>query len=74
MELEMEEAPLALIGDYFNEWSLDSAYLSGLYLAEYWITKFKDKMQQQKAKKKGLSDKTDRLRPLRSASRISTEQ
>lgn len=42
MELEMEEAPLAIVGDYFNEWSLDAAYLSGLYLAEYWIEKFKE--------------------------------
>lgn len=43
MEVEIDDAPFALIGDYFNEYSLDSAYLSGLYLADYWISKFKEK-------------------------------
>lgn len=40
MELEMEEAPLALVGDYFNGNSAESAYISGLRLAEYWIEKY----------------------------------
>ncbi len=46
MELEMDEAPLALVGDYFNEWSVESAYLSGSYLADYWIEKFKEENKQ----------------------------
>lgn len=40
MELEMEEAPLALIGDYFKGNSAEAAYLSGYYLADYWINKY----------------------------------
>lgn len=40
MELEMDEAPLALIGDYFNGISLESAFESGYNLAEYWINKY----------------------------------
>lgn len=40
MELEMEEAPLALIGDYFKGNSAEAAYLSGTNLADYWINKF----------------------------------
>lgn len=39
MELEMEEAPLALIGDYLGGTSLDNAFVSGYTLAEYWIKK-----------------------------------
>jgi len=39
MELEMEEAPLALIGDYLKGNSAESAYVSGKNLAEYWIEK-----------------------------------
>lgn len=46
MELEMKEAPLALVGDYFEEWSVDAAYLSGLYLAEYWINKFEENKEE----------------------------
>lgn len=42
MEVEIDGAPFALVGDYFNNFSLDSAYLSGLYLADYWINKFKN--------------------------------
>lgn len=42
MELEMEEAPLALIGDYMSGNSIQSAYLSGYYLAEYWINKYSE--------------------------------
>ncbi len=40
MELEMEGAPLSLIGDYFGGTSLEDAYLSGYNLAEYWINKY----------------------------------
>ena len=40
MELEMEEAPLAIVGDYLGGNSVESAYLSGLRLAEYWNEKF----------------------------------
>lgn len=40
MELEMEEAPLALVGDYLGGATAESAYLSGLKLAEYWIQKY----------------------------------
>jgi renalase len=34
------DAPLALIGDYFNGTDAESAYLSGLALAEHWLNKF----------------------------------
>lgn len=40
MEMEMEEAPLALIGDYFTGNAAEASYVSGLRLAEYWIEKF----------------------------------
>ncbi len=40
MELEMEEAPLALIGDYMRGTSIQDAFLSGHKLAEYWIQKY----------------------------------
>ncbi|MDZ7693030.1 MAG: FAD-dependent oxidoreductase [Balneolaceae bacterium] len=40
MELEMEEAPLAIVGDYLGGNSVESAYLSGLRLAEYWNQKY----------------------------------
>ncbi|SHF41263.1 Predicted NAD/FAD-dependent oxidoreductase [Fodinibius roseus] len=42
MELEMIDAPLALIGNYFGNRSLENAYLSGYNLAEYWINKYSD--------------------------------
>jgi len=42
MELEMNEAPLALIGDYFNGSSLDAAFVSGNSLAEYWLNKYSE--------------------------------
>lgn len=41
MELEFEDAPLALIGDYFNGNSVDEAYCSGLKLAKNWAEKYK---------------------------------
>jgi len=40
LELEMEEAPLALVGDYLGGSTTESAYLSGLKLADYWIRKY----------------------------------
>lgn len=40
MEMEMDEAPLALIGDYYKDNTVEAAYLSGYKLAEYWIEKF----------------------------------
>lgn len=40
MELEMEDAPLALVGDYLGGKTFESAYLSGLKLAEKWIEKY----------------------------------
>lgn len=42
MELEMEEAPLALVGDYMSGNSVQSAFLSGSRLAEYWISKYSE--------------------------------
>lgn len=42
LELEMKEAPLALIGDYLGGNSLESAFLSGSHLADYWIEKYSD--------------------------------
>ncbi len=44
MELEMEEAPLALVGDYFNKSTMEAAFLSGHYLAEYWVNKFETEL------------------------------
>lgn len=40
MELEMEDAPLALIGDYLGGNTLESTFVSGYNLAEYWINKY----------------------------------
>lgn len=40
MELELEDAPLALIGDYLGGSSLESAFVSGYNLSEYWIKKY----------------------------------
>jgi len=40
--LEFDDAPLALVGDYFFDNTVDSAYLSGLKLAEAWIDKYSD--------------------------------
>lgn len=40
MELEMEDAPLALIGDYLGGNSLENAFVSGYNLAEYWLNKY----------------------------------
>lgn len=40
LELEMEEAPLAVVGDYLGGNTVESAYLSGLRLAGYWVQKY----------------------------------
>lgn len=40
LEMEMDEAPLALIGDYYKGNAVEDAYLSGYKLAEYWIEKY----------------------------------
>ncbi|MEX1062798.1 MAG: FAD-dependent oxidoreductase [Balneolaceae bacterium] len=42
METAFDDAPLAVVGDYFEGNQLDSAYSSGLKLARHWIEKFKD--------------------------------
>lgn len=42
MELEFEDAPLALIGDYFRGNTVDDAYCSGLNLAKRWSEKYSD--------------------------------
>lgn len=42
LEHEDPEAPLALIGDYFNGNSVDNAYRSGYRLAKDWIKKYSD--------------------------------
>ncbi|HET6528062.1 MAG TPA: FAD-dependent oxidoreductase [Balneolaceae bacterium] len=40
MELEMDDAPFVLIGDYLGGNSVENAFLSGYNLAEYWINKY----------------------------------
>lgn len=40
LELEDEDAPLALIGDYLNGNTVDDAYRSGYLLANGWVEKF----------------------------------
>lgn len=40
LESTDSNAPLALIGDYFNGTTVESSYLSGLSLAEHWLNKF----------------------------------
>ncbi|HYW34071.1 MAG TPA: FAD-dependent oxidoreductase [Balneolaceae bacterium] len=42
MELEKDDAPLALIGDYFKGKSPEAAYLSAISLADYWIEKYSE--------------------------------
>ena len=42
MELEMEEAPLALVGDYLGGSSVENAFVSGYNLSEYWIKKYSE--------------------------------
>lgn len=40
LELEDEDAPLALVGDYLNGDTVDNAYQSGYTLAKDWLKKF----------------------------------
>lgn len=40
LESSDTNAPLALVGDYFNGTTVESSYLSGLSLAEHWLNKF----------------------------------
>ncbi len=40
-ELEDHEAPLAVVGDYFEGNTVDNAYRSGYLLARHWLDKFK---------------------------------
>ena len=40
LESDNEEAPIAVVGDYFQGKSLEAAYLSGFKLGEYWASKF----------------------------------
>ncbi len=42
MEMEMEEAPLAVIGDYFSGTSIESEYRSAIKLADFWTDKYKN--------------------------------
>lgn len=42
MELEFDDAPLALIGDYYMGNTVDDAYCSGLNLAKKWTEKYSD--------------------------------
>lgn len=39
-ELDIEDVPLALVGDYFEGNQLDQAYRSGYRLARHWIEKY----------------------------------
>ncbi len=40
VEVKNEDAPLALIGDYFGGNDIEAAYLSGYKLAEHWLAKY----------------------------------
>jgi len=42
IELEVQDAPLALIGDYFRGNTVDAAYCSAISLAEKWSGRFSD--------------------------------
>jgi len=42
LELESLDAPLALIGDYFEGNTIDDSYCSGISLARHWIEKYRD--------------------------------
>jgi len=42
MELEFDDALLALIGDYFKGNTVDNAYCSGLHLAQDWADTYQD--------------------------------
>lgn len=40
-KFETDDAPLALVGDYFEGDTIDSAYRSGVLLAKSWLSEFK---------------------------------
>lgn len=40
-DLETDKTPLALVGDYYEGDTIDSAYRSGVLLAKSWLAKFK---------------------------------
>ncbi|MTI87551.1 MAG: FAD-dependent oxidoreductase [Balneolaceae bacterium] len=40
MEIEGKDTPLALVGDYLNGNTIESAYLSGLKLGKHWCKKY----------------------------------
>jgi renalase len=40
-DLEVDETPLALVGDYFEGTDVDAAYRSGYKLAQHWIETYK---------------------------------
>jgi len=40
-DLETDDAPLALVGDYYESDTIDAAYCSGVHLANAWLEKFK---------------------------------
>lgn len=42
MEFETLDAPMALIGDYFEGSTIDHSYCSGIRLARHWIEKYPD--------------------------------
>jgi predicted NAD/FAD-dependent oxidoreductase len=42
-DLEVDETPLALVGDYFEGTDVDAAYRSGYKLAQHWIEKYDKK-------------------------------
>jgi predicted NAD/FAD-dependent oxidoreductase len=43
LEVVGHDAPIALIGSYMNGDSIESAYLSGLAIGEFWSDKFRTK-------------------------------
>lgn len=43
LEMEMQEAPLSLIGNYYKSSTIEAAYLSGYKLAKHWAEKYKGK-------------------------------
>lgn len=42
MEIKGNDTPLALVGDYMNGDTIESAYLSGLKLANHWLEQYRD--------------------------------
>lgn len=42
LEIMGNDAPLALVGDYFGNGNIEAAYISGLELGKYWVEKFEE--------------------------------